>query len=239
MGKVWPATAMLCFVVAGSPLLARAHAEAGPSEFVREGVYLSLYFVGMAPIGAWTRHPYAGRSLGQTHYRDDLDLFTPGLGGAFDLGYRTGGALSFALQVGAHALGTGEWEEQAARFGTPVSAHALQLYADAMVGLEVLALGPLRAGLHAGVGILDSQGGERLEDPAVAYDYSFLETGFDLRAGVELHYFLSGLIDMTALLDFNVASPGVERASGWARPCMGFQLAIGPRFWLDGRRGQP
>lgn len=206
------------------------------SESPRSRWLLGVYGASFVPIGAWADHPYAGRTLGSVTYDEGLDQFGPGFGAGVEVGWKSSGALMLTLQLEATTLSTGEWEAEAARQGSDVSSHAAQLGALLVLSAELFESSRWRMDLRFGLGIMDAWGGETLRDPAVSYDYDFLRTSLTARAGLGGGYRISKTVDLTLLVDFVWATPGVVYPDHSA-PYLGVAAFLGPRIWFGPPRG--
>lgn len=197
---------------------------------------LGTYGAVFVPIGAWADHPYAGRTLGSVSYDEDLDQFGPGFGLGVELGWKSRGAVMLTLQVEGTTLATGEWEAEAAKQGSRLSSHAAQLSAMLMLSAELFESRRWRMDARFGLGVMEAWGGEELRDPDVSYDYSFLKTSFAARAGLGSGYRISSSVDLTLLVDFVWAVPGVAYVDR-SLPYLGVAALLGPRFWFGARSG--
>ena len=206
------------------------------AESRRSGWLLGAYGASFVPIGAWADHAYAGRTLGSTTYDEGLDQFGPGFGAGIDVGWKSSEALMLTLHLEGTTLSTGEWEAEAARHGSDVSSHAAQFGALLFLSIEVLESSPWRMDLRCGLGLMQAWGGETLRDPAVSYDYTFLRTSLTARAGVGGGYRISTAVDLTLLVDFVWATPGV-RYPDHSAPYLGVVALLGPRIWFSAPAG--
>jgi hypothetical protein len=202
----------------------------------RSGWFIGGYAVAFVPVGDWTDHPYAGRTLGSVTYDDDLDQFGPGIGAGIELGWKAKGALTLTLQAERTTLATGEWEAEAARHGSNVVSNAAQTQALFFLSVELLGRDPWRMDLRFGIGMMDASGKESLRDPAISYEYDFLRASFAARGGIGGGYRVSPVVDLMLLVDAVWATPGV-RYPEHSAAYLGIVTCLGPRFWFSAPRG--
>src|SRR5688500_12846912 len=65
----------------------------------RSGWLIGAYAVSFVPVGDWTDHPYAGRTLGSVTYDEGLDQFGPGIGAGIEFGWKAKRLLTLTLQA--------------------------------------------------------------------------------------------------------------------------------------------
>jgi hypothetical protein len=206
-------------------------------ESRRSGPMIGAYGASFVPMGKWADHPYAGRTLGGVTYDEGLDQFGPGFGGAIEVGWKFGGPIMLSFQLEATTLSTGEWEAEAAKHGSDVSSHAAEYGMLLLFSAAVVEHDPWQLDLRFGVGLMHAWGGETLNDLGVSYDYTFLTTSFAVRAGVGAGYRISTAVDLTLLVDFEWAVPGVDYPNSSA-PYLGVAAFLGPRIWFDPQVGR-
>jgi len=202
------------------------------AEARRSGWLIGAYGASFVPVGSWADHRYAGRTLGSVTYDKGLDQFGPGFGAGIEVGWKSSGAIALTLQLEATTLSTGEWEAEAAKQGSDVSSHAAQFDALLMFSAAVIESSPWQMDLRFGFGLMHAWGGETLRDLGVSYDYTFLTTSFAVRAGLGGGYRISTAVDVTLLVDFVWAVPGVDY-SDHSAPYLGVAAFLGPRIWFD------
>jgi len=244
----------LCLASAATSATLSAFAEEAPREPVpasadtsrapipaseaaaRSGWLIGGYAASFVPVGAWADHPYAGRTIGSVTYDEGLDQFGPGFGIGFEIGWKARRRIQLTLGLEVTTLGTGEWEDEAARHGSDVSAHAAQISALMLLSIELFATRTLRTELRLGLGIMSARGGETVHDLSVSYGYDFLGTSFASRAGVGGGLRISKAVDLMLLVDFQGAIPGTSYPNHSA-PYLGFVGCLGPRFWFGPKEG--
>jgi hypothetical protein len=202
----------------------------------RSGWLIGAYAVSFVPVGDWTDHPYAGRTLGSVTYDEGLDQFGPGIGAGIEFGWKAKRLLTLTLQAERTTLATGEWEAEAARHGSNVVSHATQTEILLFLSVELLGRNSWRMDLRFGVGMMDASGSESLRDPAISYEYEFLRASFAGRAGLGGGYRLSPAVDLMLLVDAVWATPGVVY-SDHSAPYLGIAACLGPRIWFGAPRG--
>ena len=231
---VFSAAASASVCAFGQDVAAESIAKA-PAQS-RAGFLIGAYVVSFVPVGDWTDHVYAGRTLGSVTYDDDLDQFGPGIGAGIEFGWKAKRVLTFTLQAERTTLATGEWEAEAARHGSTVESHATQTEFLFLLSAELLSRNSWRMDLRFGFGIMDASGEESLRDPAISYEYNFLRASFAVRGGLGVGYRLSAAVDLMLLVDAVWAGPGVVY-SNHSAPYLGIATCLGPRFWFGAPRG--
>lgn len=207
-----------------------APATAAATE--RTGWLIGGYFAAFVPFGAWTTHPYAGKTLGGITYDEGLSYFGPGWGGSLEIGGKVARSAAITVDMEMTGLSTAEWDRAAQRAGSNISSHVAQFGGHVFGVIRLFHQRPWWMEARMGVGLLHVWGGEDNYDYAVSYDYSFLGAAFSLRGGVGGAYEVSRGVDLTLLLDVGTAVPGVHYSFGSAMPYFDVAAFIGPRVWL-------
>jgi len=194
------------------------------------------YAASFVPVGDWANHPYAGRTLGSVTYDEGLDQFGPGFGIGFEIGWKSRGPFQLTLGLERTTLGTGEWEDEAARHGSDVSSHAARLSSLLFLSVELVGTRTFRTEIRVGLGVMSAWGSETVRDLSVSYDYDFLRTAFAGRVGVGGSLRISRGVDLALLVDFEGGTPGVSYPTHSA-PYLGVVACLGPRFWFNPPEG--
>jgi hypothetical protein len=197
-----------------------------PAGFVA-GAHLALFL----PFGTWINHPYAGRTFGSTSYPDDLDLLGPGGGGIIEIGWKWRSILSLALQADLTTMATGEWESQAARAGSDLSATALQWDVNLMLGTDLFYADPFRLEARFGAGYMHAWVEEESSEYSLTYSYDALGPVFSLRLGLGGSYTIASGVDAVLMADTAFGLAGADYPGRPQEPYLGVTLALGVRFW--------
>lgn len=197
-----------------------------PAGFV-VGAHLALFL----PFGTWINHPYAGRTFGSTTYPDDLDLLGPGGGGIIEIGWKWKSAWSLTLQADLTTVATGEWEEQAARAGSDLSATALQWDVNLMLGTDLYYADPFRLEMRFGAGYMHAWVEEESREYSLTYSYDALGPAFSLRLGLGGSYTVASGVDAVLMADTAVGLAGANYPGRSQEPYLGVTLALGVRIW--------